>query len=209
MLNAFPTWLDLDDLWISMHWDSHPLWNMKYDSRLNPRFNHWWEDKDKNCWFSIYPFRLELNGPKRRLTWEATPRSIHEGVSSAITKSDCLVFDSATAHMFAENGNLGINVTVSMCNSWLPLHSFCSFLWSRFLTCNFNVTCFTFDLACTDARDNRSTMGEKPLVALGDSDSPVEERLTTYLELNIFHSYMMKIRSIEHCPGLRCGFDTC
>lgn len=64
-----------------------------------------------------FAYRLELNGPKRRLTWEATPRSIHEGVSSAITKSDCLVFDSAIAHMFAENGNLGINVTVSMCNS--------------------------------------------------------------------------------------------
>ena len=24
-------------------------------------------------------FRLELNGHRRRLTWEATPRSIHEG----------------------------------------------------------------------------------------------------------------------------------
>jgi len=57
-----------------------------------------------------------LNGPKRRLTWEATPRSIHEGVSSAIMNSDCLVFDSAIAHMFADSGNLGINVTVSMCN---------------------------------------------------------------------------------------------
>ncbi|XP_002127743.2 E3 ubiquitin-protein ligase SIAH1B [Ciona intestinalis] len=63
-----------------------------------------------------FAYRLELNGPKRRLTWEATPRSIHEGVSSAIMNSDCLVFDSAIAHMFADNGNLGINVTVSMCN---------------------------------------------------------------------------------------------
>merc|ERR1719341_1566377 len=30
-----------------------------------------------------FAYRLELNGHRRRLTWEATPRSIHEGVSSA------------------------------------------------------------------------------------------------------------------------------
>lgn len=63
-----------------------------------------------------FAYRLELNGPKRRLTWEATPRSIHEGVHSAIMNSDCLVFDNSVAHMFADNGNLGINVTVSMCS---------------------------------------------------------------------------------------------
>ena len=60
-------------------------------------------------------FRLELNGQRRRLTWEATPRSIHEGVSSAILNSDCLVFDTSIAQLFADNGNLGINVTISMC----------------------------------------------------------------------------------------------
>ena len=60
-------------------------------------------------------FRLELNGHRRRLTWEATPRSIHEGVSSAIMNSDCLVFDTTIAQLFADNGNLGINVTISMC----------------------------------------------------------------------------------------------
>ena len=59
--------------------------------------------------------RLELNGHRRRLTWEATPRSIHEGVSSAIMNSDCLVFDTSIAQLFADNGNLGINVTISMC----------------------------------------------------------------------------------------------
>lgn len=58
--------------------------------------------------------RLELNGPRRRLTWEAMPRSIHEGVSSAILNSDCLVFDTSIAQLFADNGNLGINVTISM-----------------------------------------------------------------------------------------------
>ena len=61
------------------------------------------------------PPRLELNGHRRRLTWEATPRSIHEGVSSAIMNSDCLVFDTSIAQLFADNGNLGINVTISMC----------------------------------------------------------------------------------------------
>ena len=59
--------------------------------------------------------RLELNGNRRRLAWEATPRSIHEGVQSAIHNSDCLVFDTNMANLFAENGNLGINVTISMC----------------------------------------------------------------------------------------------
>jgi E3 ubiquitin-protein ligase SIAH1 len=60
-----------------------------------------------------FAYRLELNGHRRRLTWEATPRSIHEGVASAIANSDCLVFDTAVATMFSENGNLGINVTIS------------------------------------------------------------------------------------------------
>ncbi|GLG93643.1 E3 ubiquitin-protein ligase sina [Gryllus bimaculatus] len=61
-----------------------------------------------------FAYRLELNGQRRRLTWEATPRSIHEGVSSAILTSDCLVFDTSIAQLFADNGNLGINVTISM-----------------------------------------------------------------------------------------------
>ena len=37
------------------------------------------------------------------------------GVSAAIMNSDCLVFDTAIAHLFADNGNLGINVTISTC----------------------------------------------------------------------------------------------
>ena len=32
---------------------------------------------------------------------------------SAIASSDCLVFDTSVAKMFSENGNLGINVTIS------------------------------------------------------------------------------------------------
>lgn len=62
-----------------------------------------------------FAYRLELNGPKRRLTWEATPRSIHHNIQQAINQSDCLVFDTATAQLFADTGNLGINVTISLC----------------------------------------------------------------------------------------------
>lgn len=62
-----------------------------------------------------FAYRLELNGHRRRLTWEATPRSIHDGVQSAINSSDCLVFDTNIAQLFADNGNLGINVTINMC----------------------------------------------------------------------------------------------
>jgi len=61
-----------------------------------------------------FVYRLELNGSKRRLTWESTPKSIHEGIQQAILMSDCLVFDGATALLFSENGNLAINVTVSI-----------------------------------------------------------------------------------------------
>lgn len=58
-------------------------------------------------------YKLELNGHGRRMLWEATPRSIHEGVTAAIQNNDCLVFETSMAHMFSENGNLGINVTIS------------------------------------------------------------------------------------------------
>ncbi|CAG0922179.1 unnamed protein product [Notodromas monacha] len=62
-----------------------------------------------------FAYKLELNGQRRRLTWEATPRSIHEGVASAIQNSDCLVFDTTIAQLFADcKGNLGINVTISI-----------------------------------------------------------------------------------------------
>jgi E3 ubiquitin-protein ligase SIAH1 len=59
-----------------------------------------------------FVYRLELSNQRRRLCWEATPRSIHEGVASAIQQSDCLSFDTNHAQLFAENGNLGINVTI-------------------------------------------------------------------------------------------------
>lgn len=49
-----------------------------------------------------FVYRLELNGNRRRLAWEATPRSIHEGIASAILNSDCLVFDTNIAHQFTK-----------------------------------------------------------------------------------------------------------
>ena len=65
---------------------------------------------------SGFLIRLELNGMKRRLTWEATPRSVHDGVASAVASSDCLVFDANVARLFADaSGNLSINVTVTIC----------------------------------------------------------------------------------------------
>ncbi|CAI4229483.1 unnamed protein product [Auanema sp. JU1783] len=65
----------------------------------------------------LFMYRLELSTMRRRLAWEATPRSIHEGVAQAIQQSDCLAFDTSTAQLFAENGNLGINVTISMASA--------------------------------------------------------------------------------------------
>ncbi|XP_016075762.1 PREDICTED: E3 ubiquitin-protein ligase SIAH1-like [Miniopterus natalensis] len=61
-----------------------------------------------------FAYRLELSGHKRRMTWEDTPRSIHEGIATAIMSSDCLVFDTRIAQLFAESGNLGIHVTISL-----------------------------------------------------------------------------------------------
>lgn len=61
-----------------------------------------------------FMYRLELSTHRRRLCWEATPRSIHEGVAQAIAQSDSLSFDTTNAQLFAENGNLGINVTITM-----------------------------------------------------------------------------------------------
>ncbi|KAF7492302.1 hypothetical protein SSS_10102 [Sarcoptes scabiei] len=58
-------------------------------------------------------YRLELSGHRRRLIWEATPKSINTGVQNAINSNDCLVFDTSLAQRFSDNGNLGINVTIS------------------------------------------------------------------------------------------------
>jgi E3 ubiquitin-protein ligase SIAH1 len=61
-----------------------------------------------------FAYRLELKSQRRRVTWEATPRSIHEGVSSAIMNSDCLVLNAFTAQHFADKGRLFFDVSISM-----------------------------------------------------------------------------------------------
>ncbi|XP_053435033.1 E3 ubiquitin-protein ligase SIAH1-like [Nycticebus coucang] len=60
-----------------------------------------------------FAYQLELTGHRRRLTWEAIPRSIQEGIATAFMKSDCLTFDASIAQLFAKNGDLGINVTIT------------------------------------------------------------------------------------------------
>uniref|UniRef100_A0A1B0B0Y5 E3 ubiquitin-protein ligase n=1 Tax=Glossina palpalis gambiensis TaxID=67801 RepID=A0A1B0B0Y5_9MUSC len=60
-----------------------------------------------------FVYCLEINSNRRRLTWEAMPHSIQQGFMSAIDNSDCLVFDTSIADLFADNGNLAINVTIS------------------------------------------------------------------------------------------------
>jgi hypothetical protein len=54
-------------------------------------------------------YKLEIRGQGRRVKWQARPRSIREGVSSAITNSDCLVF---AAQHFEEKGKLRIEVPI-------------------------------------------------------------------------------------------------
>ena len=66
-----------------------------------------------------FVYKLELNngGSSRRLLWESVPRSIQDGLASAITQHDCLTFDAGTAALFADSGgNLAINVTVMQKN---------------------------------------------------------------------------------------------
>ena len=61
-----------------------------------------------------FRYKLELVDSRqgRKLTWEAKPRSIHDGISQVITSNDCLIFEPAMAQHFGENGNLAINVTI-------------------------------------------------------------------------------------------------
>ncbi len=61
----------------------------------------------------MYRYKLELVGKDRKLTWEAKPRSIHEGIASVISSTNCLIFETTMAEYFAENGNLPINVTIT------------------------------------------------------------------------------------------------
>jgi E3 ubiquitin-protein ligase SIAH1 len=61
-----------------------------------------------------FEYRLELKRQRRCVTWEATPRSIHEKVATIITNSDCLGFEARTAQLFADDGYLCIRVSISV-----------------------------------------------------------------------------------------------
>lgn len=56
-----------------------------------------------------FVYRLELRGSRRRLMWEATPWVIQHGLAD----SDCMVFDSAVANLFADSGTLAIHISIS------------------------------------------------------------------------------------------------
>ncbi|XP_044217706.1 E3 ubiquitin-protein ligase Siah1-like [Thunnus albacares] len=59
-----------------------------------------------------FVYRLELNGHKHRLTWEARPCSMDEDITTDIMNSDCLVFDTSVAQLLTENNNLDMNLTI-------------------------------------------------------------------------------------------------
>jgi len=56
--------------------------------------------------------RLEVKKGRRRLAWEGTPHSIQTGTQTIVSSGECLVFNSHTAALFADGGNLAINVTI-------------------------------------------------------------------------------------------------
>ncbi|XP_004714152.1 seven in absentia homolog 3 [Echinops telfairi] len=60
-----------------------------------------------------FTYRLELSRNHRRLAWEATPRSVLEGVDAVITDGDCLVLNPSLAQLFSDNGRLAIAIAVA------------------------------------------------------------------------------------------------
>ncbi|XP_004612510.1 E3 ubiquitin-protein ligase SIAH1-like [Sorex araneus] len=62
-----------------------------------------------------FTYRLELNGHRRRLSWEGVPTSINDEIPTVRNNGDCLIFDASLAQHFTENGNLSINVTIILC----------------------------------------------------------------------------------------------
>ncbi|XP_075394524.1 E3 ubiquitin-protein ligase Siah1-like [Tenrec ecaudatus] len=60
-----------------------------------------------------FVYKLELHCPRQRLTWEAIPRSLQEGIETAMMSRECLMFNKSVAKLFAKNGNLSMNVNIS------------------------------------------------------------------------------------------------
>jgi len=56
--------------------------------------------------------RLELKKGRRRLAWDGTPHSIQTDIHSIVSSGECLKFNSDTAALFADSGNLAINVMI-------------------------------------------------------------------------------------------------
>jgi len=65
--------------------------------------------------------RLDLTRQRRRLTWQATPSSNCEVVSSAVMKNDDLSIDNDTARLFIDNDHLVFRVTISVVSDWCIL----------------------------------------------------------------------------------------
>ncbi|PNF38977.1 E3 ubiquitin-protein ligase SIAH1 [Cryptotermes secundus] len=61
-----------------------------------------------------FVYRLELEGQRKHLTWESTPRSILEPIFAIIMRSDCLRFGAPTCKRLAYYGNLRIHVSIRM-----------------------------------------------------------------------------------------------
>ena len=105
---------------------------------------------------------------------------------SAIANSDCLVFDTAVAKMFSENGNLGINVTISQTVNSMNYKSEPQWLVSLnldFSNQNWWIT------RCCPSRDDRSGI-RNPSVGL---IQPIFFQLDSFLLLSVFEIQIKQI----------------
>jgi len=59
-----------------------------------------------------FAYKIELNAPFRKLSWEATPLSVYDGMSPAILIRDCLYFDSKSLQHFTEDDNLKVHISI-------------------------------------------------------------------------------------------------
>ncbi|CAL8105450.1 unnamed protein product [Orchesella dallaii] len=59
--------------------------------------------------------RLELTGRGgQRYVWDGPPRSIHDGITSAVNNNECFLFDGSIAHFCSSSGTLQVVVNISM-----------------------------------------------------------------------------------------------
>jgi len=70
---------------------------------------------------------MELPGslPGEIFSWEGNPRSVNDGIKSAIDSSDCLLFDDPTAQKCIQNGNIYLHLNISkVSHRYAEIHSF-------------------------------------------------------------------------------------